>query len=34
MPFLWDVGNYIKRDTLTIADQASMDAVLEGAGKK
>ena len=34
MPFVWDIGNIIDRRTLGAADQASLDAVLEGAGKK
>ncbi|MEO6216870.1 MAG: glycoside hydrolase family 5 protein [Sphingomonas sp.] len=34
LPFLWDAGGYIKRDTLTVSDQASLDAILEAAGKK
>jgi endoglucanase len=34
MPFLWDTGGVIKRDTLTVVDQASLDAMLEAAGKK
>lgn len=34
MPFVWDVGSIIKRDTLTVSDQPSLDAILEGAGKK
>ena len=34
MPFVWDIGNIVDRRTLGAADQASLDAVLEGAGKK
>ncbi|MBW8734020.1 MAG: glycoside hydrolase family 5 protein [Asticcacaulis sp.] len=34
MPFVWDTGTIIDRHTLGAADQASLDAVLEGAGKK
>jgi hypothetical protein len=33
MPFVWDIGTIIDRHTLGAADQASLDAVLEGAGK-
>jgi endoglucanase len=34
MPFVWDIGNIIDRRTLGAADPASLDAVLEGGGKK
>ena len=34
MPFVFDAGSIIDRRTLGAADQASLDAVLEGAGKK
>lgn len=34
MAFLWDTGSIIDRRTLAAADQASLDAVREGAGKK
>ena len=34
LPFLWDTGDYMDRNTYTIKDQQGMDAVLQGAGKK
>jgi len=34
MPFIWDIGSIIKRDTLEVTDQPMLDALLEAAGKK
>ncbi|GAA0296926.1 glycoside hydrolase family 5 protein [Sphingomonas oligophenolica] len=34
MPFQWDTGGLIDRRTLAVLDQATLDALLEGAGKK
>jgi len=34
VPFLWDTGSLIDRTTLAVKDQAILDALLEGAGKK
>lgn len=34
LPFIWDTGDLIDRRSLKIKDQQSLDAILEGAGKK
>jgi endoglucanase len=34
LPFLWDTGDLINRQTYAIQDQQGLDALLEGAGKK
>ena len=34
MPFLWDTGDLINRQTYAVKDQQGLDALLEGAGKK
>lgn len=34
LPFYWDVGGLIDRQTYAIKDQQGLDALLEGAGKK
>jgi len=34
VPFLWDTGSLIDRNTLAVKDQAILDALLVGAGKK
>lgn len=34
LPFYWDVGGLIDRQTYAITDQQGLDALLEGAGKK
>ncbi|MES1202207.1 MAG: glycoside hydrolase family 5 protein [Pseudomonadota bacterium] len=34
LPFFWDTGGLIDRRNLTILDQAGLDALMEGAGKK
>lgn len=34
LPFVWDTGGLIDRTTLAVKDQAMLDALLVGAGKK
>lgn len=34
LPFLWDTGDLINRQTYAVKDQQGLDALLEGAGKK
>lgn len=34
LPFYWDTGGLVDRVTLAVKDQASLDAMLEAAGKK
>jgi len=34
LPFVWDIGQIIDRNALTVKDQGTMDGLLEGAGKK
>jgi len=34
MPFLWDTGGIIDRNSLAVKDQATLDGLLEAAGKK
>ena len=34
LPFLWDTGDLIDRQTYAVRDQQGLDALLEGAGKK
>jgi aryl-phospho-beta-D-glucosidase BglC (GH1 family) len=33
VPFLWDIGNVIDRRSLAVTDQATLNAMLEAAGK-
>ena len=33
LPFYWDTGGVIDRRSLTVKDQAALDALLQGAGK-